>query len=293
MKRRVMARKTCKSALFVLAVIMVSSVATAANIDVLWYGGSSSYNTSMATFAAGAGAFDPAGDGSNTWNVTFWNAGDGTPVFGNYDVLVVGSPDSGFSTGMDPARLLAAKTGIEAARGSRTFLSGQDADWHVISGLAAAKAFTYDAVNWAATGTGLGIVSMTDGWAGSGSQWWLDTNSFLRSELSGYVSYFQEESVVIPASSAGYPVNEGVTTASLSNWGTSSHAGFDKSIPGYLSINDAGSKPGFAVTILTASSAGGGTGGGDEPPTGVPEPGTMMLLASGLIGLAGVAKRIR
>lgn len=290
-----MTGKFCRSMLFALTVLLVSSVATAANIDVLWYGGSDPYNSSMSTFAGGAGAFDPGGDGSNTWNVTFWNAGDPTPTFGNYDVMVVGSsPGGAFGTGIDPARLLAAKADIVAARGSRTFLSGQDADYHIRVGNLGAKAFTYDAVNWAATGTGLGIVSLTDGWSSSGSSWWLDTNSFLKSELTGYVSYFQEESVVIPASSSGYPVNEGLTTAALSNWGVSSHAGFNKLIPGYLSINDAGSHSGYAVTILTASSAGGGTSGGDEPPTGVPEPGTMMLLASGLIGLVGVgAKRIR
>jgi hypothetical protein len=257
-----------------LVIFGLTSNTRAASIDVLWYGGSSSYNTAMETFATGASSWDPWSDGSLNWNLTFWNSGDPTPVFSSYDALVIGSPAYGFDTGMDPARLLAAKTAIEAARGNRTFLSGQDADWHAQYGLTAAEGFIFNAVNWAASGTGTGIVSMTDGWSGSGSQWWLDNDSFLKDELTGFVSYFQEESVVIPPATAGFPVNEGLTTASLSNWGTSSHAGFDKTIPGYLSINDAGNLSGFAVTIVTEGQAGGGTGGG----TVVPEPCTCCCL---------------
>jgi len=84
---------------------------------------------------------------------------------------------------------------------------------------------------------------------------------------------------VIPATTVDFPVNEGLTTAGLSNWITSSHIGFNKDIPGYLSINDAGGRPGFSVTIVTASEAGGGTSG-----TSVPEPST--LLGLGALALA-------
>lgn len=217
-------------------VLMMAGACYAATIDVLWYGASASYNTKAMTLAGtgpeSAAAFDPWGDGSLIWNMTVWNPED-TISFDGYDVLVIGA-SSVFGTGMDPARLLASKSAIEAARGTRTFLSGQDADWHFNNAPeAAAKAFMINAVNWAASGSGLGIVSMADGYSGSGSEWWLNDNSFLKDELDGYVQYFQNESVIIPSGMETYPVNEGLTTESLSNWGTSSHAGFLQTLPGY------------------------------------------------------------
>lgn len=274
-------------------VLVMASASFAATIDVLWYGSSASYNTNALTLAGtGAGsasAFDPSGDGSLEWNITIWNSGD-TIDFSNYDVLVIGSSNV-FGTGMDPARLLGSKAAIEAARGSRTFLSGQDADWHFNnSPQDAAKAFIIDAVNWAASGSGLGIVSMADGYSGSGSEWWLDNNSFLKDELDGYVQYFQNENVIIPSGMEDFPVNEGLTTAALSNWGTSSHAGFLKTIPGYTSINDAGTS-GLTVTIVTEGYEGGDTDGGDDDPSVVPEPATMLLFGFGLLGFAGISRR--
>ena len=128
----------------------------------------------------------------------------------------------------------------------------------------------------------------------------IDTGSFLASELSGHLAYFQEESVVIPGATAGFPVNEGLTTASLSNWGVSSHMGFSNTLPGYLSINDAGSHLTYrnthVVTVVTSSYAGGGTTGGDdgdgdggEPP--IPEPSTLLLLSSGFLGTGLLRRR--
>jgi len=264
-------------------------ISHAATIDVLWYGAYDSYNTRAQTLAASAQTYDPAGDGSLTWNMTIWKAGD-TIDFSAYDVLVVGSSGV-FGTGMDASRLLTSKSAIEEARGSRTFLSGQDADWHLNNGPQdAAGRFIIDAVNWAASGTGLGIVSMADGYSGSGSEWWLNDNSFLHDELEGYVTYFQDENVIIPTGMETFPVNEGLTTAMLSNWGTSSHAGFLKTIPGYTSINDAGSNSALTVTIVTQGYEGGDTGGGDDNHV-VPEPTTMLLFGTGLAGLVAVGRR--
>lgn len=274
-----------------LLALAAATFSHASAINVLWYGQSVSYNNSMTTLAASAGTYDPASDGSLNWNMTIWGASDPVPDFSAYDVLVVGSSQV-FGLGFDATRLLAAKNLIEAARGSRTFLSGQDADWHYINGPGpidnGPRGFLINAVNWAGSGTGLGIVSLPDGFSETGSQWWNNPASFLAAELAGTTSYFQEESVVIPGATAGFPVNEGLTTAGLSNWGVSSHAGFSSMPTGYTSINNAGSRPGSFVTILTESEAGGCTTncGGT-----VSAPATPLLLVTGLAGLALLRRR--
>jgi len=275
-----------------LAGLACATLTHAAAINVLWYGQSSSYNSSISTLAAGAGTYDPASDGSLSWNLTFWNAGDPNPDFTAYNVLVIGSSQV-FGMGFDPSRLLSAKSAIESARGTRTFLSGQDADYHYGASPGPVdngpRGFLINAVNWAGSGAGLGIVSLPDRFSGSGSQWWNNPASFLAAELAGTTSYFQEESVVIPGATAGFPVNEGLTTGGLSNWGVSSHAGFSSMPTGYTSINNAGSRPGSFVTILTESEAGGCTTGCGGTP--VSAPATPVLLLTALAGLALVRRR--
>jgi hypothetical protein len=274
------------------AALAAAALAQAASINVLWYGQSAAYNTTMTTLAAGAGTYDPASNGSLDWNLTIWNSSDPTPDFSAYNVLVIGSSQA-FTMGFDASRLLAAKTSIEAARGTRTLLSGQDADYHYWFGPGAVdngpRGFLINAVNWAGSGSGLGIVSLPDGFSGSGSEWWNNPSSFLAAELAGAAAYFQEDDVVIPVSTAGFPVNEGLTTAGLSDWRIASHAGFSSMPTGYISINDAGNRPGSFVTILTESEASGcttGCGGGT-----VSTPATPVLLVTALAGLALVRRR--
>ncbi len=95
-------------------------------------------------------------------------------------------------------------------------------------------------MNWAASGTGLGIVSLADGFSLTGSEWWLSPGSFLAAELAGTVAYFQDESVVIPGPSAPFPINEALTTSGLGNWQTSSHSGFTSLPTGYTSKRERG-----------------------------------------------------
>lgn len=286
-----------------LALSIAGAVQAQETVDVLWYGDDATYNSNLVSLAADAASWDPEGDGFLNWNLTIWDGDDATaPDFGLFDAFVVGSYAGYVEYGGDAdyAPLLSAESEISDARGSRTFLSGQDADYHTFyDSDPQAPGFLYNAVNWAASGTGLGIVALADGWAGTGSRWWDQSTSFLYEDMLGVggtgtdmADYYQEESVVIPGSSTGYPVNEGLTSSGLSNWGVSAHVVFDKDVAaarGYTSINDAGSRDGWAVTILTESEASGGTTG----PTPVPEPSSLMLLSSGLLALAGFAGRRR
>lgn len=283
-----------------------STQASASIIDVLWASGTNNYNQQITSLGAGgssdASTYDPDGDGSLSWNIDFWSSG--SIDFSLYDVLVIGSTCYGglnsscnsstgfFNLGVLPQNnVLTAKTEIEEARGTRTFVSGQDADWHFINGgstvSANARAFLVNAVNWAASGSGLGIVALTDGYFSSpGNGWIADTNSFLANELGNARNIGNSESVIIPDSSEAFPVNEGLTTASLSNWGTSSHTYFAKDQldnSEWLSINDFGVLGGDnAVTIVTSSTADGDTDGGNDDDTPV-----VTVDAASSVGLFG------
>jgi hypothetical protein len=261
-----------------LSFLLVPSAAQAqGTIDVLWLGGDASYNAAMTTFASGAGSWDPLGDGFLNWNFTIWNAGDATPTFSDYDVFMIGSNDG---HGIDYSRVLAEQAAIEAARGNRTFISGQDADFHCRGDQGDSCGFLYNAINWAGSGTGMGIVALTaiDG------GWHNQAGSFLQAEMSGMGEVVEHRNdVIIPAGADGYPVNEGLTTAGLSNWGNSSHATWTVAgveAAGYEVINI--NNDGRAVTLLTASEAGGGTTGGGGGSV-VPEPSTTILMATGLV----------
>ena len=270
-----------------------ASVANAASLNVLWYGHTNAYNANISELADLAPTFDPEGDGSLDWNLTIWNPQDAAPNFSDYDVLAIGTGSKAGEFDFDPTRIFNNKEAISAVRGNRTFLTGQDADVHYTRAPGPRPngplGFFVNAVNWAGSGEGMGIVVLPDGHGGANSpstrqRWWLNENSFLKNELEGYVSYFNTDSVVIPTETSDFAVNEGLTTAGLSNWNVSAHAAFDKNIPGYLSINDAGSRPGYAVTIVTASEADGGTLGRETEK--VPEPGSIFGLF--LLGGFGV-----
>jgi len=288
----------------------------AASIDVLWTSGTTNYNTDIQTLAGAAGSFDPDGDGALTWNLTLW---DGSAVsFGNYDVLVVGSTcntgsstncsGSGFfGTGVTSTGVLSNEADIAAARGNRTFLSGQDADWHYAFDSTPGpfvddgpKGFLINAVNWAASGTGLGIVSMTDRYLNNAG-WWTADNSFLKDELGAAPFWQQAEDVNIGPGQDDFPINEGLSSAGLSFWSTSSHACFD-AVSGYTAINIAGdlsnsgessrTKDGCGVTIVTSAGADGDTSGGDSADLNpVPLPAAGWMLIAGLMGLFGLRQR--
>ena len=259
--------------LLALSVVLAPTVASAQNV--LFYN-SGSENAAMATTAA-----------ANGWSLTQWTPGSGAmsaSQLSAYNVIVFGwSAETS-----DWTDVYNSKAALTAARGSRTFLTGQDADFHEANGSkpAAAQLFMSNAVNWAASGSGLGVVVLSDCCA----QWLTNSGSFLSSELTGYVNYGSGgNNVTIPPGSAGYPVNAGLTSADLSGWNSSYHMTFATVTPGYETINLGDEYAGgdfAAVTILTEKEAAGGT-------TSTPEPASMVLMATGLVGVIGFARRKR
>lgn len=248
-----------------LAAMGLASGAFAATINVLWYSYAdplSEYKTFYRKLAT-SGTPHPTGD---TWNLTFFGPGDPAPDFTKYNVLVIHSGEA-FRTGppgglnVDPnySGIFANKAAIEAARGDRTFLTGNDADFHAVRGdsgtcgtgtwcLDGALGVVINAVNWAAGGNKLGIVSFIDG-NFPGSLWWDNPNSFLQAELSGYVTHATENAGLIDSDQATFALNKGLTSAGISNWGFSFHGAFLATIPGYTAVVSSPVRTQYVLTI--------------------------------------------
>jgi hypothetical protein len=274
----------------------------AATIDVLWTAGSPLYNANVAEIAVAAGGHDPAGDGATAWRLTFWDSGrDPLPDLAGHDVLVVGSTydvdgsygvgaggsDGFFGNGVSAAGVVANGAAIAAARGSRTVVTGLDPDWHdynnVVARADGPRGYLINAVNWAGAGDGLGIVALVDRYylgPGADGGWWTAEGSFLAVELADSVFARQSNSVFIDPEAAGSPLNEGLTTAGLSEWNTSAHAGLAP-VDGYVATNWSGpDRTGLAVTLATEVAP-------------IPLPPTAVLMGLALGGLWVLPRRAR
>lgn len=282
-----------------------TSLIQAASINVLWYtyaDPASEYREKISQLSSIVHTL-PQSNGSS-WNLNYWDAGSAAPEFTAFDVLVIESGEA-FRTGAPGGPLatpnysgiLDSKAAIEAARGDRTFITAADSDFHAIrgdtgnipdsEGGVCAPALTssdcwdgalghsVNAVNWAGSGNGLGVVSFLDG-EHAGSFWWTNVNSFLHSELDGRVGYGgSEQNPVINPLQAAHPLNSGLTSKGLSDWDNSFHA-FLLPVDGYTSIVDSSLRPGMSVAIATS----------------IPEPATYVMILAGL-GLMGTVIRRR
>ncbi|HUG35868.1 MAG TPA: hypothetical protein VML54_02900 [Candidatus Limnocylindrales bacterium] len=262
-----------------------ASVAQATAIDVLWYtyaDPSSEYRQKMSLLSGVVQTLPQRR--AWTWNLTYFDPSSAPPNFAAFDVLVIESGEA-FRTGPPGGPLatpnyngiLNNKAAIEAARGDRTFITAADADFHAIRGDTGnipdarggrcdppitsgecwdgALGHLVNAVNWAGNGNGLGIVSLLDG-EFAGSFWWTHADSFLRSELLGYVDYDgSDNDPIIDPLAATFALNFGLTSAGLSDWGNSFHARFLDSVPGYTQIVGSGADPGSAVAIASSAFA--------------------------------------
>jgi hypothetical protein len=269
---------------FVVALAMVAP-ASAASINVLWY------ENSGAGYEAGINALsgDSVAHGGNSWNITYWNGSTALPA-GSYNVLVVGSDVSFFQNYTGLHSFLTSHT-----LGDRIMVSGQDADFHFLdnSGSFAgthaqtdfnsAQGFLVDAVNWAASGTGLGVVFEGVNLAANG----LDTANAALAGLGSQSGEGGNENVIIPGAYASFPINAGLTTGGLSGWGNSYHYHWTGSnTSDWTPINTSGDFAGSYVTLVSAATA-------DEPTTASPEPATLTMLGMGVASLCGFGWRKR
>jgi hypothetical protein len=271
-------------------------------------GGVNNFNGTYDADVSALAALAPGAPGGNTWAVTFWSGG--AEPTGTFNVLVVASPEGGWGT--DPSYTALNSSGLTFNPASqRIMLTGQDADWHYMNspggapdssnpanGFNGPEGFLLDSINWAGSGTGLGLVALGQNGLGS-----CEGGGTL---VSGGFSPFcnETDSVVIPGGVAANPVNTNLTSAGLSNWSTSAHTEFTTLGSAWTGINVDGfetpdgtcatATPDAAcdyVTIVSASSVGGGIGGGGS--TAAPEPSALVMLSLGLVGLFASRKRLQ
>jgi len=191
-------------------------------------------------------------------------------VPGTYEALVIGWSAGGFNmSGLNPAILTAGITGNK-------ILTGHDADLHTARGVVAAATFMERAVLFAGAAAGPGILAFP---VFSSTPF-----SYLPSAwgITAFDSLASENITQITADGVASGLYTGLSLADLSNWGESFHAGFTAWDPSFKSF-EIGSPPDNTVVTI----------GTTVTPVHIPEPGTLLLLGAGLIGLVGLRRKFR
>ena len=252
-------------ALLATMLALAPMVTLAQTIDVLWYaysppGAESQYREEMQELADNAHNY-AAGSGLH-WDVTFFGPGDDPPDFAAFDVLVTQSSlFSGDDVDPSYAGIVANRAAIEAARGSRTLVTGLDPDFHYIFDGPVddgPRGVLVNFINWAGSGTRLGIVALDN----EDAAWWTRTDSFLRDELLGFTIGDCCGGQFIPDFAEDYPINAGLTDAGVVlSSGGATHTGFELAMPGYVAIHQSiGNEDELTgTTMVTAAEAAGAT----------------------------------
>lgn len=264
-----------------LVAVMLSTFGAheAQAIGILWYTGGV---TDTPDYKVSFNALAASSPGGNPWSIVYWDSGP-KPA-GTFNTLVVASQIGGWTTNPDYTALTASGL-TEASFGNRVMITAQDADWHYLNNpgdgttgqaFNGPRGFLANAINWSGSGSGLGAVI-------------IDANAgFALFSGLGSKTDANEDNVKIPAEYTGLPINTGLTSAGLSNWGQSAHTswtGTDTTKWAQINVlggtcSDTSANPAAAsctdfITLIKAEEAGGGL-------TPVPEPSTLVLLGTAL-----------
>lgn len=263
-------KRAARAASIALALCLSAPASASEVIDVLWYayspeGSPSQYRERMRSIGAQVPRLT---GGEVSWRITFFGPGE-TPNFRAYDVLVTESSFVYINDDLDfpdYSGLLDNEAGLVAARGNRVLLSSAtDLDF----GTAGSPAIAQDSlvgvlvnwVNWAGSGTGLGVVTLDD----EDGVWKFRDRSFLRFDADAATDFYYDYGGgdTIPAYARDWPINRGISDATMRRIGGATSAFILPEPPGYIAIATAPADPPFngpsAQTVVTASEAAGGT----------------------------------